>query len=142
MALGLAALLAAAGAGAVGLGAYGNAKGGGGPIIDSRRSTKSSQDVYHQPYENFNPNYVIAPQSSSIYSPTYVIDSPQAKVKSTPRIDATYDLNNRPQWDFPTDYNQSGPKTGTNMVNIAIVIAVGVIAYGMMSKPKRKTRKR
>lgn len=106
-------------------------------------TTRTSQDVYHSPYETYAPTIQYAPQSSYAYQgPTNIINSPNSSATpklalssaSTPSQSASYDM---PQSYTPiskTDNGQSSGLQGTDFTMIAIVGAVAVIGYALLRK--------
>ena len=120
--------------------AFGGGLVGGGTYAPTTALTTSVIEA--DPYQYYAPQIQFAPQTSYAYQgATTIISSPEAVVKKQ----QTMDLVSRPEqagtWDFPIDVTQkpdvSGAVSGTNMTHIAIIAAVGVVAYMLIVKKKK-----
>ena len=120
--------------------AFGGGLVGGGTYAPTTALTTSVIEA--DPYQYYAPQIQFAPQTSYAYQgATTIISSPEAVVKKQ----QTMDLVSRPEqagaWDFPIDVSQepdvSGAVSGTNMTHIAIIAAVGVVAYMLIGKKKK-----
>lgn len=105
-------------------------------------TSTNQQDVYHSPYENYQPSIQYAPVSSYSYQgPTTIIDSPNTTgpkqataLTSNPNYDASWTT---PQNSTPS--NAVGSGAGSLLGNIdwttlAIIGAVALVGYGLVRR--------
>lgn len=106
-------------------------------------TTRTSQDVYHAPYETYAPTIQYAPQSSYAYQgATTIINSPGAtttsklaqSAASSPNQTATYDLPQSYTPTAKTDNSQSSGLQGVDFTMIAIIGAVAIVGYALLRK--------
>lgn len=105
-------------------------------------TTRTSQDVYHSPYETFSPQIQYAPQSSYAYQgATTIINSPNstgsklaASAASSPNQTGTW---TQPQQYTPTSKTDNSTPSGIQGVDftmIAIIAAVGLVGYAFFKR--------
>ena len=106
-------------------------------------NTRTSQDVYHAPYETYAPSIQYAPQSSYAYQgATTIINSPNSTANPKQAMSAASSPSNTPSWYIPQNYTptnktdnaQSAGLQGVDFTMIAIVGAVAVIGYALLRK--------
>lgn len=105
----------------------------GGGLMSVFGSGKKDYSEHHAPQEHYAPVATDARSTSEIWSPTYIyqIDSPEgfiskkdtnvAESQATPKISSMRE--------DPTSISE-----GTDMTKLAIIGAVGIVAYGLVSK--------
>jgi hypothetical protein len=117
--------------------------GGSKKDMITNNTTRTSQDVYHAPYETYAPSIQYAPQSSYAYQgATYVVNSPNSSVNPKQAAALTSNPNQVPTYDIPqtnTPTNTTSNPTGNGLQGIdftmiAIVGAVAVIGYALFKK--------
>ena len=92
------------------------------------------------PYQHFQPQLTHAPQYTYGYvGATHIIESPGAEVTKKQDIVAKLDTEQVGKWETsptvsPTQELTQKATEGTNMLHIAIIAAVGLVAYGLVSK--------
>lgn len=132
----IAALAGGAGAGVAG-GLLGSGKKGD-HITDSRQFA----NVYHQPYEQYQPTTLFAPQQT-ITMPSYQVSlgSDRSPQSMSTRTDATQQIRQEPQYYQPVTYprqdNRAGGESegdGKTIIFVALIAAAGLIGYGVLSK--------
>lgn len=98
--------------------------------------------VEAEPYQHYQPEIQYAPQYQYGYqAPSYIIESPGAKLTKKQVMEAELTPEQTGKWETPTTVSpvqelaQRGEVgAGTDMVTIAIIAAVGIVAYGLVSK--------
>lgn len=98
-------------------------------------------DVYHSPYETYQPTTLYAPQQT-ITMPSYQVSigsSSSPQTMST-RTDATQQVRQQPDYyqpvTYPTQSSSAGSASegdGKTLVLIALIAAGGLVAYGVLS---------
>lgn len=93
---------------------------------------KEVSTVTHAPYETYSPQTTFAQQYSIVY-PSYqvAIESPFASQSATRQTEQQARLQ-------PTQEVTPGNVLGTDYTTIAIIGVVGLVAYGLVSKPRRR----
>ena len=92
------------------------------------------------PYQHYQPEVQFAPQYQYGYvGSTYIIDSPGADVTKKQKMVAKSEPEQVGRWETPTAVTPTQSLAqeateGTNMMHIAIIAAVGLVAYGLVSK--------
>ena len=103
----------------------------------------SSQDVYHSPYENYAPQMQYAPQIGYSYvGSTYQINSPNATSKKLSTLGQESEPRQEGVWELPQTYSftpdYSTRDKSTNLTDVAIIAALGIVAYGLVSNRGKK----
>ena len=97
-------------------------------------------DVYHSPYETYQPTTLYAPQQT-ITMPSYQVSmgSDSSPQTMSTRTDATQQVRQQPEYYQPVTYpNQSSSAgsasegDGKTMMVIALIAAGGLVAYGVL----------
>lgn len=98
-------------------------------------------DVYHSPYETYQPTTLYAPQQT-VTMPSYQVSigsSSSPQTMST-RTDATQQVRQQPDYyqpvTYPTQSSSAGSASegdGKTLVLIALIAAGGLVAYGVLS---------
>ena len=126
--------------------------GVGGGLLGGLFGTKKEELIQQQepkidvvveaaPYQHFQPELQYAPQYQYGYvGSTYVIESPGAKVTKKQDLVAKSEPEQVGRWETPTAVTptqtlEQRAVEGTNMLHLAIIAAVGLVAYGLVSKP-------
>jgi hypothetical protein len=134
----------AAGAGV--LGAIGGVLAGGLGKKDmiTYNTTRTSQDVYHAPYETYAPSIQYAPVSSYAYQgATNIINSPYATANPKLAQAVTSQPNQTPTYNLPQTYSPaatvsnptgSGLLADVNWTWIAIIAGVAIVGYAYFKK--------
>ena len=129
----------------------------GGSVLGGLLTGKKEEVVKHAPYEYY------APTTSEVYSPTYspqiqmspqytyayqggtyIISSPSATSKKEQEVRSELIPKQEGTWKLPISVSQEPTHSpvqggvGTDMTKIAIIGAVGLIAYGLISSKRRK----
>ena len=90
---------------------------------------------YHSPYETYQPTD--ARSTSQVYSPSviYQIESPGAEITKKDTVTAESRASAQPYfWQPSTAPSASASTTeGLDLTKIAIIGAVGIVAYGLVS---------
>ena len=111
----------------------------GGKKGDNITYAPQSSDVYHQPYETYQPVQMYAPQQQ-ITMPQYQVSigSEGSQTMST-KQDAKQTTSQQPSWRQPTTYPVQSSSAGSSsaldtssMMLIALIAAGGLIAYGVI----------
>ena len=109
--------------------------------VSSYTYSPSSQDIHHAPYESYAPMQQYAPQVGYSYvGPTYQINSPSAVSKKQASLKQISEPEQTGVWDLPQEYKFSPTPGGTpqikstNIVTIAVIAGVAIVAYGMVRK--------
>jgi hypothetical protein len=98
-------------------------------------------DVYHSPYETYQPTTLYAPQQT-ITMPSYQVSMGSASSPQTmsTRTDATQQVRQQPEYYQPVTYPRQESSAGTasegdgkTMMIIALIAAGGLVAYGVLS---------
>lgn len=144
MVLPLIPIAAGIGAGMLGQGLLSAFTGDKKPSISTTTSTSTqSADVYHAPYEQYQPTTLYAPQQSIVY-PQYqiAIESPKSSQKMSTQQTPSQEVQQYPIYDQPTQYpQQSSELTGQagggisnqTIMIVALIAAGGLVAYGVLS---------
>lgn len=99
-------------------------------------------NVYHAPYENYQPTTMFAPQQV-ITMPSYQVSlgSSHSPQTMTTKQTATQDIGQYPTYDQPTTYPSQSSSAGSSggfdsktMILIALIAAGGIIVYGVVGK--------
>jgi len=99
--------------------------------------------TYHKPFETYSPQIQYAPQISYGYQgATYIISSPYAESKKSMNTEQISKPEQRGEWEIPqvispTISPQQTGTSGTNFVTIAIIGAIALIGYGIVSKRRK-----
>lgn len=134
-------LIAALGtAGAVGAGAA--ILGGMTKKEASTTISKSEQNVYHSPYENYQPSIQYAPVSSYSYQgATTIINSPgstgskqASAITSYPSYDAEWSTPQSASQDTATGSGAGSIFGDVDWTMIAIIGAVALVGYGLVRR--------
>jgi len=129
----------------------------GGSVLGGLLTGKKEEVVKHAPYEYY------APTVSEVYSPTYspqiqmspqytyayqggtyIIGSPSATSKKEQEVRSELIPKQEGTWKLPISVSQEPTHSpvqggvGTDITKIAIIGAVGLIAYGLISSKRRK----
>ena len=97
-------------------------------------------DVYHSPYETYQPTTLYAPQQT-ITMPSYQVSIGSASSPQTmsTRTDATQQVRQQPEYyqpvTYPTQSSSAGSASegdGKTMMIIALIAAGGLVAYGVL----------
>ena len=145
MVLPLIPIAAGIGAGMLGQGILGFLSADKKPSISTTTSTSTqSSNVYHAPYEQYQPTTLYAPQQSVVY-PSYQvsIESPGSNQESVVKQSAKQDTKQYPTYDQPVNYpTQASTPTTTGQVGagissetimvVALIAAGGLVAYGVL----------
>ena len=112
--------------------AFGGGLVGGGTYAPTTALTTSVIEA--DPYQYYAPQIQFAPQTSYAYQgATTIISSPGAVSKKEQVMEQVLKPAQKGAWEFPIDVSQepdvSGAVSGTNMTHIAIIAAVGIVAY-------------
>jgi len=118
--------------------------GGGlaGTLLSGNPLVQSGE--YHAPYEHYQYSPTVSTQQT--YSPaqtynaatTIIMNSPNTNVENNPILTAISRVAQN-QKDLGAALSQSESE-GTNMVTLAIIGAVAVIGYGLVSNPPKKRK--
>lgn len=130
----IAALAGGAGAGVAGSLLGGTKKG------DQITYAPQTADVYHSPYETYQPTTLYAPQQT-ITMPSYQVSmgSTSSPQSMSTRTDATQQVRQQPEYYQPVTYPRQESSAGTaagdgkTMILIALIAAGGLVAYGVLS---------
>jgi len=126
--------------GAAGLGA------GAGAIVTSALTKKEAsitdshneQNNIHQPYENYQPQIQYAPVTTYSYQGAqYMINSPNSVQTPKQAVSTTSDPSQTGTWKTEQPYSptsSTGNSTGIDWTMIAIIAAVGIVGYGLVSR--------
>lgn len=97
-------------------------------------------DVYHSPYETYQPTTLYAPQQT-VTMPSYQVSigsSSSPQTMST-RTDATQQVRQQPDYyqpvTYPTQSSSAGSASegdGKTLILIALIAAGGLVAYGVL----------
>ncbi|MFA5526725.1 MAG: hypothetical protein WC992_07865 [Acholeplasmataceae bacterium] len=143
MAIPLIPIAAGVGAGMLGQGLLSIFDGDKKPSISTTTTTSHQEsNVYHAPFEQYQPTTLYAPQQSIVY-PQYqiAIDSPKASQKLDTSQTPTQDIRQYPIYDQPTTYPQQAAEmtgaAGAGISNqtimlVALIAAGGLVAYGVL----------
>jgi hypothetical protein len=115
------------------------------------------EEITHAPYEYY------APTISSVYSPsynpqiqyspstvqsyqgaTYIISSPYAESKKEQTIEAESRPSQYGTWEFPIGISQEPSheiSSGTNLVTLAVIAVIGLVAFGAVTSLGGKKKK-
>ena len=97
-------------------------------------------DVYHAPYETYQPTTLYAPQQT-VTMPSYQVSMGSASSPQTmsTRTDATQQVRQQPEYYQPVTYPKQSSSAGTasegdgkTLVLIALIAAGGLVAYGVL----------
>ncbi|RJS79111.1 hypothetical protein CW713_08750 [Methanophagales archaeon] len=135
--------------------AVGGLIGGGGAALGSMfGGGKKTEIEKHAMYEHY------APQTTTVYSPsyapqtqfapvtsyayqgaTYIISSPGAESKKEQKQSQKSIPSQKGEWAFPIEVSQEAKRAeerteGTDFAKIAIIGVIGLVAYGVISKRK------
>jgi len=97
-------------------------------------------DVYHSPYETYQPTTLYAPQQT-ITMPSYQVSmgSDSSPQTMSTRTDATQQVRQQPEYYQPVTYPKQSSSAGTasegdgkTLVLIALIAAGGLVAYGVL----------
>lgn len=143
-------LLAAGGIGVIGtaLGGFLGSQGKKGDTItttSNRSTTTSTSSNTVMPYAYYQPTVTYSPANSSVYSPQYILNSPYASMSGSPQATAQAYPTVTPTYTQPLQLttNQTPSQSGGggslsfdsgSLVIIAIIAAVGIVGYGLVSK--------
>jgi len=130
--------------------------GAGGATLGGLFGKGKKEEIKHAPYEYY------APTTSEVYSPsyspqvqyspqytyqyqggTYIIESPGATSKKQMNLEPVLIPKQEGKWEYPISVSQQPTHTpvqggvGTDFTKIAIIGAVGLIAYGLISKRRK-----
>ncbi|MCC7570554.1 hypothetical protein KO465_04360 [Candidatus Micrarchaeota archaeon] len=142
MAIPLIPIAAGVGAGMLGQGLLSAFTGEKKPSTSVSTSTQTA-DVYHAPFEQYQPTTLYAPQQSIVY-PSYqiAIDSPHATQRSDVAQTPSQDIRQYPYYEQPVSYPQQTGSAGgdggagisnTTILLVALIAAGGLVAYGVLS---------
>lgn len=94
------------------------------------------------PYQYYAPQVQFAPQTSYAYQgATTIISSPGAVSKKAQTTEQVSKPLQWGAWDFPTEVSQEPSHVtggGTNLTHFALIAVVGVIAFAVIGKGKKK----
>jgi len=139
-------ILGGVGAGMIGQGLLSAFAGEKKPaVLTPTAKSLQTSDVYHSPFERYQPSTVFAPQQT-ITMPSYQIqiESPKAKQELKATTNATQEISQTPNYNQPTTYptltstptasasNTAGIDNST-IILVALIAAGGVVAYGVLS---------
>jgi len=103
-------------------------------IVDSH----NQQNVYHQPYENYQPQIGYAPVTTYSYQGAqYMINSPNSTQTPKQATSVTSDPSQSGSWTTDQPYSASsatGNSAGIDWTLLAIIAAVGLVGYGFVSR--------
>ena len=97
-------------------------------------------DVYHSPYETYQPTTLYAPQQT-ITMPSYQVSmgSTSSPQTMSTRTDATQQVRQQPDYyqpvSYPTQSSSAGSASegdGKTLILIALIAAGGLVAYGVL----------
>lgn len=97
-------------------------------------------DVYHSPYETYQPTTLYAPQQT-VTMPSYQVSIGSASSPQTmsTRTDATQQVRQQPDYyqpvTYPTQSSSAGSASegdGKTLILIALIAAGGLVAYGVL----------
>ncbi len=97
-------------------------------------------DVYHSPYETYQPTTLYAPQQT-VTMPSYQVSIGSASSPQTmsTRTDATQQVRQQPDYyqpvSYPTQSSSAGSASegdGKTLILIALIAAGGLVAYGVL----------
>jgi len=98
-----------------------------------------------EPYQHYSPQLLFAPQKSySVVGATYQIESPGAVSKKEIVTKQVSRPEQEGAWTYPIEMGQTSERAeteGTNMTHIALIIAGGMLGYGIISTLGDKKRK-
>ena len=100
--------------------------------------------VEAEPYQHYQPEIQYSPQYQYGYqAPSYIIESPGARLSKKQIMEAELKPEQTGRWETPTTVTptqtlEQKATEGTNMLHLAIVGAVGLVAYGLVSKGSGK----
>lgn len=143
MAIPLIPIAAGVGAGMLGQGLLSAVTGEKKPSVSTTTSTSTSTaDVYHAPYEQYQPTTLYAPQQSIVY-PQYqiAIESPQARQTMDTTQRPSQDIRQYPVYEQPVQYPQVSSEAGAGtgggidsrtILLVSLIAAGGLVAYGVL----------
>ena len=110
----------------------------GGKKGDTTTYAPQTSDVYHQPYETYQPVQMYAPQQQ-ITMPQYQVSiGSEGSQSMSTKQDAKQTTSQQPSWRQPTTYPTQSSSAGSSgldtssMMLIALIAAGGLIAYGVI----------
>ena len=110
----------------------------GGKKGDNTTYAPQTADVYHQPYETYQPVQMYAPQQQ-ITMPQYQVSiGSEGSQSMSTKQDAKQTSSQEPSWRQPTTYPTQTSSAGSSgldtssMMLIALIAAGGLIAYGVI----------
>jgi hypothetical protein len=111
-------------------------------ITTTTNTTRTSQDVYHAPYETYAPAIQYAPQSSYAYQgATTIINSPNTNANPSQATSLASSPNQTPIWNVPQSYtpvsktdNSQTSTSGIDWTLIALIGGAAVVGYALLRK--------
>jgi hypothetical protein len=115
----------------------------GGTLLGSmlggkKGDTITNAQIYHQPYEVYQPQIQYSPATSYAYTgPSYIVNSPNSAINKKTEAVSTASPSQTGEWTTPTTTSTAGTVgTGIDWTMLAIIGAVGIVGYAFFMGKK------
>jgi len=100
--------------------------------------TITNAQIYHQPYEVYQPQIQYSPATSYAYTgPSYIVNSPNSAINKKTEAVSTASPSQTGEWTTPTTTSTAGTVgTGIDWTMLAIIGAVGIVGYAFFMGKK------